>query len=83
MLAAATGAAGPVGFVALTAPQLARRLTRTPQLPLVCSALTGAVVLVAADLVARTLVPPLEIPVGALTFGGPCLLWLLGRRQWR
>ncbi|MFE5035635.1 iron chelate uptake ABC transporter family permease subunit [Streptomyces sp. NPDC056683] len=85
LTAAATGAAGPVGFVALTAPQLARRLTRTPQLPLVCSALTGAVVLVAADLVARTLVPPLEIPVGALTslVGGPCLLWLLGRRQRR
>lgn len=85
LAAAATGAAGPVGFVALTAPQLARRLTRTPQLPLVCSALTGAVVLVAADLVARTLVPPLEIPVGALTslVGGPYLLWLLGRRQRR
>ncbi|MFJ8490531.1 FecCD family ABC transporter permease [Streptomyces sp. NPDC094038] len=85
LAAAATGAAGPVGFVALTAPQLARRLTRTPQLPLVCSALTGAVVLVAADLVARTLVPPLEIPVGALTslVGGPYLLYLLGRRRER
>ncbi|MEU9346017.1 iron ABC transporter permease [Streptomyces sp. NPDC048278] len=85
LAAAATGAAGPIGFVALTAPQLARRLTRTPQLPLVCSALTGAVVLVAADLVARTLVPPLEIPVGALTslVGGPYLLYLLGRRRER
>lgn len=78
----ATGAAGPIGFVALTAPQLARRLTRTPQLPLLSSALTGAVVLVTADLTARTLLPPLEIPVGALTslVGGPYLLWLLGRR---
>ncbi|WLW52609.1 FecCD family ABC transporter permease [Streptomyces sp. YU58] len=82
LAATATGAAGPIGFVALTAPQLARRITRTPQLPLLCSALTGAVVLVAADLVARTLLPPLEIPVGALTslVGGPYLLWLLGRR---
>ena len=82
LAATATGAAGPIGFVALTAPQLARRLTRTPQLPLLCSALTGAVVLVAADLAARTLLPPLEIPVGALTslVGGPYLLWLLGRR---
>ncbi|WP_406182687.1 iron chelate uptake ABC transporter family permease subunit [Streptomyces canus] len=53
-------------------------MTRTPQLP----PLTGAVVLVAADLTARTLLPPLEIPVGALTslVGGPYLLWLLGRR---
>ncbi|MEU2617145.1 iron ABC transporter permease [Streptomyces sp. NPDC007157] len=85
LAATATGAAGPIGFVALTAPQLARRLTRTPQLPLVCSALTGGLVLVTADLVARTLVPPLEIPVGALTslVGGPYLLWLLGRKQKR
>jgi iron complex transport system permease protein len=82
LAATATGAAGPIGFVALTAPQLARRLTRTPQLPLLNAALTGAVVLVGADLAARTLVPPLEIPVGALTalVGGPYLLWLLGRR---
>jgi iron complex transport system permease protein len=82
LAATATGAAGPIGFVALTAPQLARRLTRTPQLPLINAALTGAVVLVAADLAARTLLPPLEIPVGALTalVGGPYLLWLLGKR---
>ncbi|MER5937556.1 iron ABC transporter permease [Streptomyces sp. NPDC001928] len=82
LAATATGAAGPIGFVALTAPQLARRLTRTPQLPLLNAALTGGVVLVAADLTARTLLPPLEIPVGALTalVGGPYLLWLLGRR---
>jgi iron complex transport system permease protein len=81
LAATATGAAGPIGFVALTAPQLARRLTRTPQLPLVGSALTGAVILVAADLAARTVLPPVEIPVGALTalVGAPYLLWLLGR----
>jgi iron complex transport system permease protein len=73
----------PLAFVALTAPQLARRLTRTPHLPLLTSALTGAVVLAGADLAARTLLPPLEIPVGALTalVGGPYLLWLLGRRS--
>jgi len=61
----------PIGFVALTAPQPARRLTRTPQLPLLNTALIGA----------RTLLPPLEIPVGALTalVGGPYPLWLPGR----
>jgi iron complex transport system permease protein len=82
LAATATGAAGPIAFVALTAPQLARRLVRTPHLPLLTSGLTGAVVLVIADLAARTLLPPLEIPVGALTalVGGPYLLWLLGRR---
>ncbi|MGZ0150284.1 FecCD family ABC transporter permease [Kribbella sp. WER1] len=85
LAATATGAAGPIGFVALTAPQLARRITRTPQLPLLGSALTGAVVLVAADLVARTVLPPVEIPVGALTalVGAPYLLWLLGRSNER
>ncbi|WP_369189904.1 FecCD family ABC transporter permease [Streptomyces sp. R08] len=83
LAATATGAAGPIGFVALTAPQLARRLTRTPQLPLLCSALTGSVILVTADLAARTVLPPLEVPVGALTslVGGPYLLWLLGRNR--
>ncbi|WP_407698422.1 iron chelate uptake ABC transporter family permease subunit [Streptomyces cyaneochromogenes] len=82
LAATATGAAGPIGFVAPTAPQLARRLTRTPQLPLLNAASTGAIVLVAADLAARTRLPPLEIPVGALTalVGGPYPLWLLGRR---
>ncbi|MFC5720594.1 FecCD family ABC transporter permease [Streptomyces gamaensis] len=81
LAASATGAAGPLGFVALTSPQLAKRAARTPQLPLLCSALTGAVVVVAADLAARTLLTPLEIPVGAVTalVGGPYLLWLLGR----
>ncbi|MFD3406835.1 FecCD family ABC transporter permease [Kribbella sp. NPDC058693] len=85
LAATATGAAGPIGFVALTAPQLARRITRTPQLPLLGSALTGALVLVAADLAARTLLPPVEIPVGALTalVGAPYLLWLLGRSNER
>ncbi|MEU0964668.1 iron chelate uptake ABC transporter family permease subunit [Streptomyces sp. NPDC005917] len=61
---------------------VARRRDR-PHLPLVCSASTGGLVLVTADLVARTLVPPPEVPVGALTslVGGPCLLHLLGRRK--
>jgi iron complex transport system permease protein len=83
LAATATGAAGPIGFVALTSPQLARRLTGTPQLPLICSALLGAIIIVAADVAARTLLPPLEIPVGALTalVGGPYLLWLLGRER--
>ncbi|MDT0547952.1 FecCD family ABC transporter permease [Streptomyces lonegramiae] len=82
LAAAAVAAAGPIGFIALTAPQLSRRLTRTPHLPLATSALTGSVTLVLADLAARTALPPLEIPAGALTaaVGGPYFLWLLTRR---
>ncbi|MFE9647355.1 FecCD family ABC transporter permease [Streptomyces sp. NPDC006365] len=79
----ATGAAGPVDFVALLAPQIARRMTRTAQIPLVCSALLGAVIVVLADLLARRLFSPTEVPVGVLTaaVGAPYLIWLLVRSR--
>ncbi|MFE5326343.1 FecCD family ABC transporter permease [Embleya sp. NPDC056575] len=79
----ATGAAGPVDFVALVAPQVARRLTRTPQVPLVCSALLGALIVVIADIGARMLISDAELPVGVLTaaVGGPYLLWMLTRSR--
>ncbi|MFI5756223.1 FecCD family ABC transporter permease [Streptomyces sp. NPDC051569] len=75
----ATGAAGPVDFVALLAPQIARRMTRTAQIPLLCSALMGAVIVVLADLLARKVLAPTELPVGVLTaaVGAPYLIWLL------
>ncbi|GCD35539.1 ABC transporter permease [Streptomyces chrestomyceticus JCM 4735] len=77
----ATGAAGPVDFVALLAPQTARRLTRTAQIPLLCSALLGAVVVVLGDLLARKLLAPTELPVGVLTaaVGAPYLIRLIIR----
>ncbi|WP_415952301.1 FecCD family ABC transporter permease [Streptomyces sp. KLOTTS4A1] len=83
LAAMATGAAGPVDFVALLAPQIARRLTRTAQLPLVSSALTGAVIVVLADLLARRLFSPTELPVGVLTaaVGAPYLIWLIIRSR--
>ncbi|MFD6437743.1 FecCD family ABC transporter permease [Streptomyces venezuelae] len=79
----ATGAAGPVDFVALLAPQTARRLTRTAQLPLLCSALLGALIVVLADLLARRLFSPTELPVGVLTaaVGAPYLIWLIVRSR--
>ncbi|MBT2505346.1 iron ABC transporter permease [Streptomyces sp. ISL-98] len=75
----ATGTAGPVDFVALLAPQIARRMTRTAQIPLLCSALMGAVIVVLADLLARKLLSPTELPVGVLTaaVGAPYLIWLI------
>ncbi|MFD0021048.1 FecCD family ABC transporter permease [Streptomyces sp. NPDC058382] len=77
----ATGTAGPVDFVALLAPQIARRMTRTAQIPLLCSALLGAVIVVFADLLARRLFSPTELPVGVLTaaVGAPYLIWLIIR----
>ncbi|MEV0316986.1 FecCD family ABC transporter permease [Streptomyces sp. NPDC050658] len=79
----ATGAAGPVDFVALLAPQIARRLTRTAQIPLLSSALLGALVVVLADLLARKLFSPTELPVGVLTaaVGAPYLIWLIVRSR--
>ncbi|WJV51382.1 FecCD family ABC transporter permease [Streptomyces flavofungini] len=79
----ATGAAGPVDFVALLAPQIARRLTRTAQIPLLGSALLGALIVVLADLLARKLFAPTELPVGVLTaaVGAPYLIWLIIRSR--
>ncbi len=79
----AAGAAGPVDFVALMAPQIAVRLARSAQIPLLCSALTGSVVVVLADLLARRLLSPVELPVGVVTglVGAPYLMWLLVRSR--
>ncbi|MCX5200230.1 iron chelate uptake ABC transporter family permease subunit [Streptomyces sp. NBC_00237] len=81
LTALATSAAGPIAFVALGAPQIARRLTGTAGLPLITSAFTGAVLLILADLAARTVLAPIELPVGVLTgaVGAPYLLLLLAR----
>jgi iron complex transport system permease protein len=82
LAALAISQAGAVDFVALAAAQLARRLVRAERPPLACSALTGALLTVVADLVARTAFAPVQLPVGVLTavLGGPYLLWLLVRR---
>lgn len=79
LTASATAAAGPISFVALTAPQLARRLTRSPGVALVPSALMGAALLVAADWAAQRAFGSGEVPVGVATgvLGGAYLLWLL------
>ncbi|GAA2416205.1 iron chelate uptake ABC transporter family permease subunit [Streptomyces glaucosporus] len=75
----AVAVAGPLGMIALAAPEAARRLTGPGPVPVVTSALAGAVFTLLADLVGRTAMAPLEIPVGLVTavVGGPYLLWLL------
>ncbi|MEV0997822.1 iron chelate uptake ABC transporter family permease subunit [Nonomuraea sp. NPDC050202] len=80
----AVSSAGPVGFVALAAPQLARRVTRAPGPGIASSAAMGALLLGAADLVAQRLPTPGQLPVGVLTggLGGLYLAWLL-YREWR
>ncbi|MEU3522088.1 iron chelate uptake ABC transporter family permease subunit [Streptomyces sp. NPDC006654] len=79
LTAAATAAAGPVSFVALTAPQLARRLTRSPGPNLVASLCMGAALLVTADWASQRAFGADQLPVGVVTgvLGGVYLLWLL------
>jgi iron complex transport system permease protein len=82
--AAAVAASGIIGFVGLIAPHVARLLCGANHARLVpASALLGAILLLMADSLARTVAAPLELPVGVMTalFGGPFFLWLLGR--WR
>ena len=79
-----TVAVGPIAFIALTAPQIARRLARTAAPTLSCSALVGAALVLAADIAAQRLVPGTPLPVGVMTgaFGGLYLAWLL-TTEWR
>ena len=78
LTAVVTAVSGPIAFVALAAPQIARRLTRGAGLPLVGSALVGALLLLTADQAAQHLLPG-DLPVGMVTVvvGGVYLLWLL------
>jgi iron complex transport system permease protein len=81
LVSVATASAGPVAFLALVAPQIARRLVRAPGATLVPSALTGAALLVWSDLIAQRIFAPTELPVGVVTgvIGAPYLLYLLAR----
>ena len=87
VLALATGTAvaqaGLIGFVGLAAPHLVRGLARVTHGPLLLlSALTGGLLLALADVLARVVIAPQELPVGVLTavLGGSYLLWLMYRR---
>jgi iron complex transport system permease protein len=84
----ATGAAvslgGPIGFIGIIVPHLVRLMVGSDhRIVLPASTLFGASFLVLCDLVARTVMSPLEIPVGVVTalIGGPFFLWLLVKRS--
>ena len=90
VLALATGTAvaqtGLIAFVGLAAPHLVRSVVKTTHGRLiVLSSLMGSVLLVAADILARWLMAPTELPVGVLTavLGGGYLLWLMHRHTGR
>nr|WP_268894216.1 iron ABC transporter permease [Hydrogenophaga sp. PBL-H3] len=88
VLALATGAAvaqtGLIAFVGLASPHLVRSIVKTTHgRLLVLSALMGGLLLMAADVLARWMIAPQELPVGVLTavLGGSYLLWLMHRRR--
>jgi iron complex transport system permease protein len=84
----ATGAAvsvgGPIGFIGIIVPHLVRLLVGSDhRVVMLASALFGAAFLVACDTLARTVIAPIELPVGVVTalIGGPFFLWLLIARR--
>jgi iron complex transport system permease protein len=79
LTATVTAVAGPIIFVALAAPQLARRLTKSAGITLVPSAAMGAALLLVSDVAAQRIIAPAALPVGAVTvtLGGIYLIALL------
>lgn len=79
LTAAATAAAGPIAFIALAAPQIAKRISRQPEVSFLFSALTGAILLVLADYIGQHAFAPNSLPVGIVTvsIGGIYLVYLI------
>ena len=85
LTATVTATAGPIAFVALAAPQIARRLTGAAGVALLPSAAMGALLLVLADFLAQRAFAPTQLPVGIVTIcvGGLYFAWLLMREARR
>jgi iron complex transport system permease protein len=81
---AAVSLAGPIGFIGIVVPHIVRLLVGADhRLVLPASVFLGAAFLVACDVVSRTVLSPLELPVGIVTamIGGPFFLWQLVRHS--
>jgi iron complex transport system permease protein len=81
---AAISLAGPIGFIGVVVPHLVRLLVGADhRVVLPASILFGATFLVTCDLIARTVMSPIELPVGIVTamIGGPFFIWLLVRKS--
>ncbi len=77
---------GAIGFICLVAPHICRSIIGSDERYLVVSScIFGAILLLVADILARRLIAPIVLPVGAITafLGGPLLLYLLLRRKIR
>ena len=79
-----TALSGPIGFVGLIVPHALRLwLGADHRILAPCSFLLGAAFLALCDVLSRTLLAPVEIPVGVITaiIGGPCFIWMLRSRR--
>jgi iron complex transport system permease protein len=81
MCAVAVVCVGPITFVALAAPQIARRLTGSPTVRVIPSMAMGALLMIGSDQLAQTVFPDSQLPVGitTLVLGGGYLAWLIAR----
>lgn len=75
--ALSVSAAGPIGFVALLAPQIALRIASTSVPTPLVAGITGSVLVLAGDLLCRTLLPGLPVGVVTAALGGPFLIYLM------
>jgi iron complex transport system permease protein len=86
LAATAVATVGPMGFVGLVAPHIARRLTPSGEgMQLLLTALTGALMVASADLIGRAAFAPVQIPAGIVTalVGAPVFAWMVLRSQAR
>lgn len=83
LVAVAAAVAGPIAFVALIAPAIARRLVGGGGAALTASAVVGAALTLTADVIGQFAIPGFAAPVGIVTglIGAPYLLWLLARTE--
>jgi iron complex transport system permease protein len=79
-----TAAIGPIAFIALAAPQVARLLIRAKSVPVFTSALMGSALLLSSDWLTLTLPFAMSFPIGLMTafIGGLYLLWLVTRNRY-
>lgn len=81
---AAVAVGGPIGFIGIIVPHLVRLIAGADhRIVLPASAFAGGAFLVACDVIARTIIAPVELPVGIVTatIGGPFFLWLLVKKS--
>lgn len=85
LIAVPSALAGPIQFVALASPHIARALTRGTGALVVPSALVGAFLMIGCDVIAQHLFAPMILPVGLVTIvlGGGYLTWLIARQTRR